>query len=45
MTTLTRRGRKFVLVPVEAWERLRTGRVPMPELPEADADGNNSGEA
>jgi ribosome-binding protein aMBF1 (putative translation factor) len=36
METITRGGRKFVLVPVDKWERL----TELPPLPEADADGN-----
>jgi ribosome-binding protein aMBF1 (putative translation factor) len=40
MKTLVEKGRKFVLVPVEAWERIASGAVALPELPVADAEGN-----
>jgi ribosome-binding protein aMBF1 (putative translation factor) len=38
MQTITRRGKKFVLVPVAEYERLTTPA--MPALPKADARGN-----
>src|SRR5687767_13900694 len=40
MQTITRKGRKFVLVPAEQWERLASGGVAMPPVPDADAAGN-----
>ncbi|HWE93583.1 MAG TPA: helix-turn-helix domain-containing protein [Tepidisphaeraceae bacterium] len=40
MKTLVEKGRKFVLVPVEAWEKIACGAVALPELPEPDAEGN-----
>ena len=40
METIEKNGKVFVLVPREAWQRIAAGDVPMPELPEADADGN-----
>jgi DNA-binding XRE family transcriptional regulator len=40
MKTLIEEGRKFVLVPAEAWERIATGAVTMPEVPTTDAEGN-----
>ncbi|HEX5242902.1 MAG TPA: helix-turn-helix transcriptional regulator [Tepidisphaeraceae bacterium] len=36
METITRRGQKFVLVPVQSWERL----TQLPPLPRQDANGN-----
>ena len=40
METVTRKGKKFVLVPAEQWERLASGAVAMPRLPQADEAGN-----
>ncbi|HET6246735.1 MAG TPA: helix-turn-helix domain-containing protein [Tepidisphaeraceae bacterium] len=40
MKTLTEKGQKFVMVPFDAWTRIASGAVSMPEFPEADAEGN-----
>jgi len=40
METVTRKGKKFVLVPAEQWQRLASGAVTMPRLPHADEAGN-----
>jgi len=40
MQTITRKGKKFVLVPAEQWERLASGGVAMPPVPDADAAGS-----
>jgi DNA-binding XRE family transcriptional regulator len=37
---VVKKGQRFVLVPAEAWERIATGSVMMPEVPIADAEGN-----
>jgi DNA-binding XRE family transcriptional regulator len=40
LDTVTRKGRKFVLVPVEEYERM-SGDLP-PSLPPVDADGTSN---
>lgn len=40
METITRKGKTFALVPIEAWKRIAGGDVPLPDLPPADAHGN-----
>ena len=40
MQTITRNGEKYVLVPQHAWQKLTSGAISMPPLPEADAAGN-----
>ena len=40
METIEKNGTVFVLVPKEAWQRIAAGDVPMPDLPEANAEGN-----
>ena len=40
MQTINRDGKKFVLVPQEAWRKLVSGAVAMPDLPHADSGGN-----
>ena len=40
MQTVTRGGKQFVMVPVEAWQRLVSGETDLPPLPAADAAGN-----
>ena len=40
MRTLMEKGKKYVLVPADAWASIAGGAVPMPAMPEADADGN-----
>ena len=40
METVEKNGRVFVLVPKETWQKIAAGDVAMPELPDADADGN-----
>ena len=40
MQTIEKNGKTYALVPVDAWQKLLTGEVEMPELPEADANGD-----
>jgi len=40
LKTVTEKGKKFVLVPMEAWLNIAGGTAAMPPLPPADADGN-----
>ena len=40
LDTVTRKGRKFVLVPLEEYERLTTGELP--SLPPVDSDGSSN---
>jgi ribosome-binding protein aMBF1 (putative translation factor) len=38
MLTITKGGKKFVLVPIKQWEKITVAE--MPPIPEADAEGN-----
>lgn len=38
--TITRGGRTYALVPLDAWQKLSSGKVPMPTLPAADELGH-----
>src|SRR5258708_4929979 len=40
METLEKNGTIYVLVPREAWQKISSGDVVMPELPPAAADGS-----
>ena len=40
LDTVTRKGRKFVLVPIEDYERLNADELP--SLPRVDADGTSN---
>jgi ribosome-binding protein aMBF1 (putative translation factor) len=40
MKTIVDKGHKYVLVPVETWTRIASGKIAMPPLPAADRDGN-----
>ena len=40
METVEKHGTVYVLVPREAWQKISSGEVVMPELPPADKDGN-----
>lgn len=40
MKTVEKNGKTYALVPLDAWQKLATGQVMMPELPRSDADGN-----
>lgn len=40
METIKKNGTVFVLVPKVAWQKIASGNVPMPELPEPNAQGN-----
>jgi len=40
MDTIEKNGTTYVLVPREAWQKIASGEIVMPELPEADAAGN-----
>jgi DNA-binding XRE family transcriptional regulator len=40
LDTITRKGRKFVLVPIEEYQRLHAGELP--PLPPVDADGTSN---
>jgi DNA-binding XRE family transcriptional regulator len=39
--TVSRNGKRFVLVPIEEYEAL-TDRTPLPEFPPADEEGNRN---
>src|SRR4051812_4573012 len=40
MKTVIEQGRQYVMVPMDAWVKITTGKVPMPALPEPDAERN-----
>jgi ribosome-binding protein aMBF1 (putative translation factor) len=40
MQTIEKNGTVFVLVPQEAWQKIASGDLPMPELPPADVNGD-----
>lgn len=40
METLERNGKTYALVPLDAWRKLASGDVRMPELPRPDANGD-----
>ena len=40
MRTIEKNGKTYALVPMDAWQKLLSGEVEMPELPEADANGD-----
>lgn len=40
MQTIEKNGKTYALVPLDAWQKLTSGEVAMPKLPEADANGD-----
>lgn len=40
MQTIEKNGKTYAIVPIDAWQRLITGEVDMPALPEAAPNGD-----